>query len=94
MIPHKCREQNETQKPHSSWVSFYPIIQLFFRCWIPYFCNKAVLFYKHRIPKPEEPEKTASQEELQQPQQLQANKSCSAEPPDTDSDTAAGFVPG
>lgn len=43
-----------TQKPHSSWVSFYLIIQLFFRHWIPYFCNKAVLFYKHRIPEAEE----------------------------------------
>ena len=40
-----------TQKPHSSWVSFYPIIQLFFRCGIPYFCKKTVLFYKHGIPK-------------------------------------------
>ena len=38
-----------TQKPHSSWVSFYPIIQLFFRCGIPYFCKKTVLFYKHGI---------------------------------------------
>lgn len=40
-----------TQKPHSSWVSFYPIIQLFFRCGIPYFCKKTVLFYKHGISK-------------------------------------------
>ena len=43
-----------TQKPHSSWVSFYPIIQLFFRCGIPYFCKKTVLFYKHGIPEAEE----------------------------------------
>ena len=42
-----------TQKPHSSWVSFYPIIQLFFRCGIPYFCKKTVLFYKHGIAKTE-----------------------------------------
>ena len=38
-----------TQKPHSSWVLFYPIIQLFFRCGIPYFRKKTVLFYKHGI---------------------------------------------
>lgn len=43
-----------TQKPHSSWVSFYPIIQLFFRCGIPYFCKKTVLFYKHGISKGKE----------------------------------------
>lgn len=43
-----------TQKPHSSWVSFYPIIQLFFRCGIPYFCKKTVLFYKHGIAETEE----------------------------------------
>lgn len=43
-----------TQKPHSSWVSFYPIIQLFFRCGIPYFCKKTVLFYKHGIAKAKE----------------------------------------
>jgi hypothetical protein len=46
-----------TQKPHSSWVSFYPIIQLFFRCGIPYFCKKTVLFYKHGISDEKEEER-------------------------------------